>query len=494
MLTDFFTKNLDIVFLIYGAAFIIMGIAILSQTGRGSTFRISNVIWLLAAFGLSHGLNEWLDMLAIIRWSNSNLFSLVRLSMLTISYVFLFEFGRRLISLCCKKFLNAWVTVIVSSIAVILMFSLGQGRNIWPRYFLGFPGAFLSAIGFVSYYRCGEDIMRQTSFQRYFIIVALFLGIYGILGGIVVPKANFFPASIINYNSFLSLFGIPVQVFRSACAIGISYSVWKFLSIFNWEYRQKLLNEISERKRTEEQLRLANKQLDKATRAKSEFLANMSHELRTPLNSIIGFSEVLQDEKIGQLTEKQAKYITNVLTSGRHLLGLINDLLDISKVESGKMELLLNEFSFPQLINSINTILKELAFKKKIAINTHIVPEISVINADETKVKQIMYNLLSNAIKFTPDGGKVDIQADIKDEQLRVSVTDTGIGIKPEDMDKLFKTFQQIDSEYTQKYGGTGLGLALTKKLVELHGGKIWAESEFGKRSTFTFTIPLRRK
>ncbi len=202
----------------------------------------------------------------------------------------------------------------------------------------------------------------------------------------------------------------------------------------------------------------------------------------------------MQDEKIGQLTEKQAKYITNVLTSGRHLLGLINDLLDITKVESGKMELALNEFSFPQLINSINTILKELAFKKKIAINTHIVPEISVINADETKVKQIMYNLLSNAIKFTPDGGKVDIQADIKDEQLRVSVTDTGIGIKPEDMDKLFKTFQQIDSEYTQEYGGSGLGLALTKKLVELHGGKIWAESEFGKGSTFTFTIPLRRK
>lgn len=158
------------------------------------------------------------------------------------------------------------------------------------------------------------------------------------------------------------------------------------------------------------------------------------------------------------------------------------------------MELALNEFSFPQLINSINTILKELAFKKKIAINTHIAPEISVVNADETKVKQIMYNLLSNAIKFTPDGGKVDIQADIKDTQLQVSVTDTGIGIKPEDMDKLFKTFQQIDSEYTQKYGGSGLGLVLTKQLVELHGGKIWAESEFGKGSTFIFTIPLRRK
>jgi len=256
------------------------------------------------------------------------------------------------------------------------------------------------------------------------------------------------------------------------------------------DYTKDLEKEVGERTK---ELIVINKHLEKASRAKSEFLANMSHELRTPLNSIIGFAELLQLEKFGQLTEKQARYVNNILTSGRHLLGLINDILDLSKVESGKMELVLSECSFPELIESIKIILKELAFKKNITIESHIAPKVSVINADEKKVKQIMYNLLSNAIKFTPDGGKVDVKADIKDEELRVSVADTGIGIKQEDMDKLFKTFQQIDSEYTQKYGGTGLGLSLTKKLVELHGGKIWAESELGKGSTFTFTIPLRK-
>lgn len=219
----------------------------------------------------------------------------------------------------------------------------------------------------------------------------------------------------------------------------------------------------------------------------------MSHELRTPLNSIIGFAELLQNGKIGQLTEKQARYANNVFVSGRHLLGIINDILDLSKIESGKMDLVLSEFSVSKLIDSIQVIIKEIAFKKNITIVSHISPKVSVITADEKKTKQIMYNLLSNAIKFTPGGGKVNIEADIKDEELLVSVADTGIGIKQKDIDKLFKAFQQIDSEYAQKYGGTGLGLSLNKKLVELHGGKIWAESEFGKGTTFIFTIPLRR-
>jgi Amt family ammonium transporter len=236
-----------------------------------------------------------------------------------------------------------------------------------------------------------------------------------------------------------------------------------------------------------------NKYLKKASRAKSEFFAIMSHELRTPLNSVIGFAEVLQDKKFGQLSEKQAKYLDNILTSGRHLLGLINDILDLSKIEAGKMELALSEFSFSELVDGVMVILKEIASRKSIIIKSHIEPKVPVINADERKIKQIMYNLLSNAVKFTPDGGKIDIRADLNDKELRVSVADTGIGIKQEDIGKLFETFQQIESEYTQKYGGTGLGLVLTRRLVELHGGKIWVESKIGKGSTFTFTISLRK-
>ena len=220
----------------------------------------------------------------------------------------------------------------------------------------------------------------------------------------------------------------------------------------------------------------------------------MSHELRTPLNSVIGFADVLQSERIGKLTEKQARYVTNILTGGKDLLSLINDILDLSKIEAGKLELALSEFSFPKLIESIKVLLKELAFKGNITMNSRIAPEISVIKADERKIKQIMYNLLSNAIKFTPEGGKVDIEADIKDKELRVSVADTGIGIKEEDMDRLFGAFLQIESEYTQKHGGTGLGLILAKALVQLHHGKIWVESEFGKGSTFTFTIPFNKR
>ena len=243
--------------------------------------------------------------------------------------------------------------------------------------------------------------------------------------------------------------------------------------------------------RTQE-LALTNKFLEKANRAKSEFLANMSHELRTPLNAIIGFAEVLQSEKFGGLNEKQLSFANNVLISSRRLLGIINDILDLSKVESGRMELTLSEFLFPELLENINIIVKGIALKKSIAVDSYVSPKVSVINADEEKMKQIMYNLLSNAIKFTHEKGRVKVKANIKDGNLCISVADTGIGIKSEDMDKLFKAFKQIDNEYTRKHEGTGLGLVLTKKLVELHGGKIFVESEFGKGSTFTFTIPLR--
>lgn len=258
----------------------------------------------------------------------------------------------------------------------------------------------------------------------------------------------------------------------------------------NNQAREGLEKKVEERTK---ELVIANKHLVKADRVKSEFLANVSHELRTPLNSIVGFAEVLQNQKSGKLSEKQVKYVTNIHTSGWHLSELINDILDLSKIESGKMELLLSQFSFPELIENSKVIIKELAFKKNIAVKSRISSKISVINADEKKMKQIMYNLLSNAVKFTLEDGKIEINADIKDEKLQVSVADTGIGIEQKDMDKVFEVFCQIDSKYAHKYTGSGLGLSLTKKMVELHGGEIWAESEFEKGSTFTFTIPLRK-
>ncbi len=245
----------------------------------------------------------------------------------------------------------------------------------------------------------------------------------------------------------------------------------------------------------QQELILVNRRLVEASRAKSDFLANMSHELRTPLNSILGFSEVLQDQLFGDLNEKQQEYVSYILGSGRHLLALINDILDLAKVEAGKMTLEVNSFPLQSLLGSAMNMLKEKALKHGIALELDLDPSLTAdtVEADERKLKQILFNLLSNAVKFTPDGGAVRVRAERDGEFLKIMVADTGIGIKPEDIGKLFHSFSQLESPYAKQYEGTGLGLALTKKLVDLHGGRIWVESEEGKGSSFFFTIPTRQ-
>jgi len=241
-----------------------------------------------------------------------------------------------------------------------------------------------------------------------------------------------------------------------------------------------------------EELLRKNAELERASRFKSEFLAGMSHEFRTPLNSILGFSEILQDQTFGPLNEKQARYVNHILTSGQHLLALINDLLDLSKIEAGKLALCSEEFPLSETLESIRTIVSPMAAKKGIAMGLQVDEGLSTISADPVRFKQIMYNLLSNAIKFTPEGGAVRVSATESLSHLLISVSDTGIGIAPEDQERIFGAFQQVGSSSLKRGEGTGLGLTLTKRLVELHGGRIWVESEVGKGSTFTFTLPLR--
>ena len=235
-----------------------------------------------------------------------------------------------------------------------------------------------------------------------------------------------------------------------------------------------------------------SRQIEMANRHKSEFLANMSHELRTPLNAIIGFSEVLGERMFGELNEKQAEYTDDILSSGRHLLSLINDILDLSKVEAGRMELELTKFDLPMAIDNALTLIRERASRHGIRLHHSVDERLGELTGDERKIKQILLNLLSNAVKFTPEGGRVDVDAVSSDGVVEISVSDTGIGIAPQDQETIFEEFRQVGTDYAQKREGTGLGLTLTRKFVELHGGKIWVESELGRGSRFIFTLPVR--
>ena len=259
-------------------------------------------------------------------------------------------------------------------------------------------------------------------------------------------------------------------------------------------------------RQTKKKLREQNLKLEKANQAKSEFLANMSHELRTPLNHIIGFTELVVDKNFGDLNEAQEEYLTDVLDSSRHLLELINDILDLSKVEAGRLELQPTTVKLRELLENSFSMVKEKALKHGIKLSNSLNGIPDTITADERKFKQIIYNLLSNAVKFTPDGGTVSLTAQIcklddskfsdmentNDSGIKITITDTGIGIHPNELDRIFNPFDQVETSKSRKFQGTGLGLSLTRRLVELHGGRIWAESDGeGRGSTFSFILPI---
>jgi len=285
---------------------------------------------------------------------------------------------------------------------------------------------------------------------------------------------------------------------RSGEEFPVELAIWP-LRLGDRHSFNAFLRDITERRRAEEELRRAKAAAEAANYAKSDFLAKMSHELRTPLNSIIGFSEMLLDQTFGQLNDKQQRYVTNVLTSGQNLLNLINDILDLSKVEAGHMELVLSEVDVGTAFSEVQTIVATLVHKKHLSLELEVEEGLPPLRADLGKFKQVLYNLLSNAIKFTPEGGSIraaahrasEIDAREGGQWIEMSVADTGIGLRPEDQERIFGEFEQVDSGYTRNQEGTGLGLSLSRKLVELHGGWIWVESELGKGSVFRFVLPF---
>ena len=234
-----------------------------------------------------------------------------------------------------------------------------------------------------------------------------------------------------------------------------------------------------------------SRELEAASRHKSEFLANMSHELRTPLNAVLGYAELIQDGIYGEVPAKMQDVLERIQQNGRHLLGLINDVLDLSKIEAGQLTLSPVDYSMRELVLDVVSATEALAAEKKLALEVDVPADLPRGRGDERRLTQVLMNLVSNAIKFT-EAGSISIRAKVEDGSFLVAVSDTGVGIAPEDRERIFEEFQQVDSSSTRKKGGTGLGLAIVRRIVELHGGRIWVESTPGQGSTFAFTLPLR--
>ena len=254
---------------------------------------------------------------------------------------------------------------------------------------------------------------------------------------------------------------------------------------------QKVEERTRELQRALAELSRKGRQLEVASQHKSDFLANMSHELRTPLNAIIGFSQVLRQRLFGPINEKQEEYLDDILSSGHHLLSLINDVLDLSKVEAGQVELEVAWFSLSEALERGVVMVREPASKRGVAVALELAPDVDLVEGDERRLRQVVFNLLSNAVKFTPEGGSIVVASERVDGEVWVSVADTGPGIVAEERERIFEEFHQTDVGVQQREG-TGLGLALSKRLVELHGGRIWVESDYGHGSCFVFTLPIR--
>ena len=273
-----------------------------------------------------------------------------------------------------------------------------------------------------------------------------------------------------------------------------TYEKWIYISMIIavfWNQHLGLKSVTAQLRQRSAEVEQKNAELEQISQMKSRFLASMSHELRTPLNAIIGFSEVLDARMFGELNKKQAEYVKDIHESGHHLLALVNDILDLSKIEAGRMELDLSRFDLPQTLESAVLMVQERATRHGLTVDLDIDKDLGSVYGDERRIKQVVLNLLSNAVKFTPDGGRIEITAKPVNDTVQIAVRDTGVGVAKEDQAAIFEEFRQVQSDQARKQEGTGLGLALTKKFIELHRGTLGVDSAPGQGSTFTVTLPL---
>jgi len=473
MLTGFLTKNLDIVFFIYGLSFFVMGIAIFLQPRHKSAFKLAGIIGILGFFGIIHGINEWLDMFSIIRVRQSPLWDLTRAAVLTVSFIFLFEFGNRLFCMNLgRRFFRKWITPIISSIVFILLFVLKQENSIWPRYFLCFPGGILTALGFRLYYRKNEAALEPFRARKYFLIAASAIGIYSVFGGLIVPKADFFPASVINNVSFLNLFGVPVQFFRALCAVMLAWSCWQILGIFNREIIYKLKADLDELTAAKEKLAYAE-----SLAALGRFSGIIGHEFKNELcvmkNTVYFLNLKLQggDEKIKQhlgildreITDTE-RLIDNITSFAK------NKTLQLKPVNlESLLSMSIQKFQIPETIEVV------------IKIGQGLLP----IQADEIQLARVFSNIILNSLQAMAKKGRLTVKASSSGGCVEIVFADTGSGIKEENKKMIFDPF------FSTKTRGIGLGLAISKIIIEAHHGAIEIATKAGKGTTVTIRLPI---
>ncbi|MDD5730754.1 MAG: ATP-binding protein [Candidatus Omnitrophica bacterium] len=473
MLTEFLTKNLDIVFFIYGLAFFAMGIAIFLQPRHKSAFKLAGIIWILGAFGVIHGINEWFDMFTIIRGHQLHMWDLTRAVVLTASFVFLFEFGRRLFCLSFnKRFFSKWMTLVFCVFVFTFFFALKEEHTIWPRYFLCFPGGILTALGFIAYYRKNEAELKPFKARKYFFIAAYSIGIYSVFGGLIVPKADFPPASVINNASFLNLFGVPVQFFRALCAIILAWACWYILGIFNQEIIYKLKADL-------EELTAAKKKLVRSENlaALGRFSGIMGHEFKNELCAMKNTVYFLQ-MKLQDGDEKVKKHLGMLDEEIADTERLIDNITSFARNRAP-------EFKPVDLEDLLSRSIKKLKIPDTIEVITKIEKGLGPVQADEIQLPRVFNNIILNSLEAMAKKGRLTIKAGSSGGWVNIVFEDTGSGIKEEDMKMIFDPF------FSTKTRGMGLGLVISKIIIEAHNGTIEIASKAGKGTSVAIRLPI---
>jgi signal transduction histidine kinase/ActR/RegA family two-component response regulator len=514
-------EQMVLVYFIYGLSFVLMSVAISVTRSTSSAYTLAQHVLLLGTFGFLHGFLEWTYVWRVL-YGDPLWLTWSRPWLMLASFVFLMEFGRRLLLDSAQSLGPAWhrlltPKVLYTSVAlcIVLAYQLTGRRpedlDILIRYFTCIPACLLSAVAIREYFRVhvhGSGVQFMgAEFARYSTALSAALIAYGVLAGVVVPASNWFPSSAVNQAEFQAGFGIPVQILRTLCALTIAWSAVCLLRLFRRETELTLRAALHAAKSgeraliAERELLLKNQALvgethmaTARTLAKSEFLANMSHEIRTPLSAISGMAMLIGREP---LSTSQADKLRKLEVAARHLSATVNDILDLSKIESHRLVLEQRPVHLDGLLDSVAGMVHDKMQEKGLRLDVTVQAMPKRLLGDSTRLSQALLNYLGNAVKFTPSGS-IGLHASLIEESsdsalVRLAVQDTGPGMGPEVISKLFEPFVQADNTITRQYGGSGLGLTITKKLAQAMGGEVGVDSEVGIGSTFWFTARLTK-